>query len=154
MRASPGSTVAVDRAATAPTGSRLTLRRQATVAGYLFLLPNIVGFLVFSSIPVLVTLVISTLDWDMIRTPTFVGLQNYARLLADGTFKQAAFNTAYFTVVGLLAVRVEGRRRVDAVGEPAGVGVVRRQGGDGPVGGGEGGEQLGEQAGERAEHPD
>ena len=36
--------------------ARLTMRRQAALAGYLFLLPNIVGFLVFSSLPVLATL--------------------------------------------------------------------------------------------------
>jgi multiple sugar transport system permease protein len=83
----------------APTGSRLTLRRQATIAGYLFLLPNIVGFLIFSSIPVLVTLVISLLDWDMIRTPTFVGLQNYQNLLAaDPVFRQVLGNTVYYVL--------------------------------------------------------
>ena len=78
---------------------RLTLRRQATLAGYLFLLPNIVGFLVFSSIPVLVTLGISTLDWDMIRTPTFVGIGNYAVLVTqDAVFRQVLGNTAFYVV--------------------------------------------------------
>ena len=79
--------------------SRFSLRRQATVAGYLFLLPNIVGFLIFSSIPVLATLMISTLDWDMIRTPTFVGIGNYAVLLSqDGIFRQVLGNTAYYVI--------------------------------------------------------
>jgi multiple sugar transport system permease protein len=82
-----------------PARPRLTLRRQATLAGYLFLLPNIVGFLVFSSVPVLATLAISTLDWDMIRRPTFVGLGNYAVLLVqDGVFHQVLGNTAYYVV--------------------------------------------------------
>ncbi len=88
---------------TARTGSKvrsgLGLRRQATIAGYLFLLPNIIGFLVFSSIPVLATLAISMLDWDMIRTPTFVGLGNYAALLTeDAVFLQVLRNTAYFVI--------------------------------------------------------
>ena len=52
------------------------LRRQETIAGYLFLLPNILGFLVFSSIPVLATFTISMLDWDLIRAPRFVGFDN------------------------------------------------------------------------------
>jgi multiple sugar transport system permease protein len=78
---------------------RLTLRRRATLAGYLFLLPNIVGFLVFSSIPVLATLGISTLDWDMIRTPTFVGIGNYAVLFTqDAVFRQVLGNTAFYVV--------------------------------------------------------
>jgi multiple sugar transport system permease protein len=90
----------VERAAAAARPApRLTLRRQAAVAGYLFLLPNIVGFLVFSSIPVLVTLAISTLDWDMIRRPTFVGLENYRALLGqDAVFRQVLGNTLYYVL--------------------------------------------------------
>ena len=80
--------------------ARFNLRRQATLAGYLFLLPNIIGFLVFSSIPVLVTLGISTLDWDMIRRPTFVGIENYRQLLGeDPVFRQVLGNT-FFYVIG------------------------------------------------------
>ncbi len=75
------------------------LRRQETIAGYLFLLPNIVGFLVFSSIPVLATFSISLLDWDLIRAPRFVGLDNYIKLLtADAVFRKVLVNTAYFVV--------------------------------------------------------
>jgi multiple sugar transport system permease protein len=75
------------------------LRRQETVTGYLFLLPNIVGFLVFSSVPVLATLSISLLDWDLIRTPRFVGIDNYVKLLTDDlVFRKVLFNTAYFVV--------------------------------------------------------
>jgi multiple sugar transport system permease protein len=78
---------------------RLTQRRQAAIAGYMFLLPNIIGFLVFSSIPVVATLVISLLDWDMIRTPTFVGIGNYAVLLTqDAVFRQVLANTAYYVI--------------------------------------------------------
>jgi multiple sugar transport system permease protein len=75
------------------------LRRQETIAGYLFLLPNIIGFLVFSSIPVLATFSISLLDWDLIRTPRFVGLDNYVKLLtADAVFRKVLVNTAYYVV--------------------------------------------------------
>ena len=49
----------------------------------MFLLPNILGFLLFSSIPVLATFSISLLDWDLIRAPQFVGLDNYIKLLPD-----------------------------------------------------------------------
>jgi multiple sugar transport system permease protein len=86
------------RAVAAPV-RRGGLRRGETIAGYLFLLPNIVGFLVFSSLPVLATLVISTLHWDLIRPPTFVALQNYQQLLfADATFWTVLRNTTYYVV--------------------------------------------------------
>ena len=73
------------------------LRRQETITGYLFLLPNILGFLVFSSIPVLATFSISLLDWDLIRAPRFVGLDNYVKLLTDDVlFRKVLLNTAYY----------------------------------------------------------
>ena len=75
------------------------LRRQETIAGYLFLLPNILGFLVFSSIPVVATFSISLLDWDLIRAPRFVGIDNYVKLLTDdAVFRKVLFNTAYYVV--------------------------------------------------------
>lgn len=73
--------------------------RQEAVAGYLFLLPNILGFLVFSSLPVFATLAISLLHWDMIRPPTFVGLENYRQLiLTDQTFWRVLGNTLYYVL--------------------------------------------------------
>ncbi len=73
------------------------LRRQETLAGYLFLLPNILGFLIFSSVPVLVTFSISLLDWDLIRAPRFVGIDNYVKLLTgDPIFVKVLVNTGYY----------------------------------------------------------
>src|SRR5436190_3337213 len=75
------------------------LRRQETITGYLFLLPNILGFLIFSSVPVLVTLAISLLDWDLIRAPRFVGFDNYIKLLTDDAlFRKVLFNTGYYVL--------------------------------------------------------
>lgn len=94
----------IQPAATASRGRGL--RRGETIAGYLFLLPNIVGFLVFSSLPVLATLVISTLHWDLIRPPTFVALQNYQQMLfSDATFWTVLRNTTYY-VVGTVPVGI------------------------------------------------
>jgi multiple sugar transport system permease protein len=73
--------------------------RRNALAGYLFILPNVVGFLVFSAIPVLGTLAISTLDWDMLGPPRFVGLANYAALLGgDPLFRQVLGNTLYYVL--------------------------------------------------------
>jgi multiple sugar transport system permease protein len=87
------------RPAAARRGGFSPLRRQETIAGYLFLLPNILGFLVFSSIPVVATFSISLLDWDLIRAPRFVGIDNYVKLLTDDVvFRKVLFNTAYYVV--------------------------------------------------------
>jgi multiple sugar transport system permease protein len=87
------------RPAAARRGGFSPLRRQEAIAGYLFLLPNILGFLVFSSIPVVATFSISLLDWDLIRAPRFVGIDNYVKLLTDdAVFRKVLFNTAYYVV--------------------------------------------------------
>ena len=90
---------AAARPVTRRSGGFSPMRRQETITGYLFLLPNIIGFLVFSSVPVLATFTISLLDWDLIRTPQFVGLDNYIKLLTDDAlFRKVLWNTAYYVL--------------------------------------------------------
>lgn len=77
-----------------------------TRAGYLFLLPNILGFLLFSLVPVVATLAISTLNWDLIRPPIFTGVDNYVTLLTnDQIFRQVLVNTVYF-VAGVVPLSI------------------------------------------------
>lgn len=72
----------------------------------MFLAPNIIGFLLFSLLPVGATLVISLLNWDLIRDPEFVGFQNYTTLLTkDPIFREVLFNTAYF-VIGVVPASI------------------------------------------------
>ena len=63
-------------------------------------------FVVFTAGPVISSLYFSFTDIKSrdLRTPfavTFVGLQNYAHVFADDRFRTAAFNTAYFVVIGV-----------------------------------------------------
>lgn len=59
--------------------------REAIVA-YLFLLPNFLGFLIFTSIPILVSLCLSFFDvqlapWPQVLSGKIVGLANFVKLL-------------------------------------------------------------------------
>jgi multiple sugar transport system permease protein len=66
---------------------------------YLFLLPSFAGFLLFVVGPVLGSLALSVVRWNLLNPPTFIGLNNYVELLArDPVFIQAFWNTIYFTV--------------------------------------------------------
>jgi multiple sugar transport system permease protein len=81
-------------------------RRREVMAGYLFSLPFLVLFLVFTIGPVIASFLMSFTDLRSadIRHPLavgLVGLENYSKLLSDETFHKAAFNTAYFVVVGV-----------------------------------------------------
>jgi multiple sugar transport system permease protein len=62
-----------------------------------FLLPNGVGFLVFTITPLIASLVLSFFSWPLIGKTSFIGLGNYVTLLTkDTTFRSAVYNTLYF----------------------------------------------------------
>ena len=68
------------------TGAFSGLRREETIAGYLFLLPNLIGFLIFSLVPIVATFGLTLTDWNLIGERTFVGLENYSKLVGDELF--------------------------------------------------------------------
>ncbi|MBA4346055.1 MAG: ABC transporter permease [Microbacterium sp.] len=51
--------------------------------GYLFILPFLIYFAVFLLAPMIMSFVISFMEWDLRSAPTFVGLDNYANLMFD-----------------------------------------------------------------------
>ena len=81
-------------------------RRREVAAGYLFTLPFLALFLVFTIGPVLASFLMSFTDLRSsdIRSPlavALVGVENYVELFRDDTFRKAAFNTAYFVLIGV-----------------------------------------------------
>ena len=68
---------------------------RETLAAYGFLLPNFLGFLIFTSIPVFASLVLSFVSWDLFSPAQFVGLENFARLFQDSLFWKFCWNTVY-----------------------------------------------------------
>ncbi|MEA2069176.1 MAG: sugar ABC transporter permease, partial [Verrucomicrobiota bacterium] len=70
-------------------------RRKAAMAGYLFLLPNMLGFFVFTSLPVVASLVLSTCEWNLINPPKWAGLANFQKLVADADFWKFVGNTVF-----------------------------------------------------------
>jgi multiple sugar transport system permease protein len=74
-------------------------RPDRQLEGYLFLLPSLAGFVIFTAIPVLASLALSFVRWNLLNPPAFAGLNNYAEILSrDPIFGQAFWNTIYFTV--------------------------------------------------------
>jgi len=74
-------------------------KRKNTIDAWLFLLPNFIGFLVFTVFAIGFSLWISMHRWDLFSSPTFIGLGNFVRLLTDDRdFKRALLNTLYFAV--------------------------------------------------------
>jgi multiple sugar transport system permease protein len=77
------------------------LRRRETFAGYLFLLPNLLGFLAFSAIPILAAFALSFSSWDLASAPKFVGLRNYRDMLRDDLAWKTLVNTFYYSFVAV-----------------------------------------------------
>jgi len=74
-----------------------SLRRGEEQAGYLFILPWLIGFGVFVLGPTVASLFISLLRADMLTPAKFVGISNYAQLLVDPLFWKSLVNTFYYT---------------------------------------------------------
>ncbi|WP_405087586.1 carbohydrate ABC transporter permease [Microbispora sp. NBC_01389] len=66
--------------------------------GWSFILPNFLGFALFTLIPMLAAFALAFLKWDSYNTPEWVGLENFRRLLRDENFYVALRNTLYYAV--------------------------------------------------------
>lgn len=76
----------------------LPVRWRHNVEGWLFIGPVILGILAFQLIPIGVSIYASLTQWDGMNAPTYTGLANYRRLVAeDSFFRETLSNTIYFT---------------------------------------------------------
>ena len=93
-------TVARQQPATgARPAARLSAKRREAIAGYLFLLPDAAGLLVFIGLPMLLAFVISTFDVDGFGNFRFAGAANYMRMWKDPLFWQSFRVTVLFAVM-------------------------------------------------------
>jgi multiple sugar transport system permease protein len=67
-----------------------------------FLVPLLAIFGVFSWFPIIRAFVMSVQETNLVSDPTFVGLDNFARVVADPVFSTAIGNTAYFALLALV----------------------------------------------------
>lgn len=74
------------------------LQRVETRAGYLFILPALLLYLVFVLAPVLVTCVLSFTFYDPMLGSRWVGFDNYVRFFTDDRSLQIFWNTLRFTL--------------------------------------------------------
>jgi len=64
---------------------------------YLFLMPNIVGFLFFTLFSLIAAFALSFFRWSLLAPATFTGIGNYIQLFTtDPVFHQVLVNTLYF----------------------------------------------------------
>jgi multiple sugar transport system permease protein len=98
------------------TGERRQRRRSPeppSWVGWAFIAPNLIGFTVFTLVPLVFSLGIAFAEWDVISgldNIRWVGLENFSRLLDDDKFWSAGGRTLFYaggavpltTIAGLL----------------------------------------------------
>lgn len=103
-------------------------RLQPTEWGWLafFLLPGLLGLLLFTVLPILASLLLTLFDWDLLTPPQFVGAANFVRLWGDGEFWAALRHTLLFIAGYLPLVLVMGLGTALALNAPLrGIGFIR-----------------------------
>ncbi|PIQ87365.1 MAG: hypothetical protein COV74_00970 [Candidatus Omnitrophica bacterium CG11_big_fil_rev_8_21_14_0_20_45_26] len=94
---------------------------KETIAAYAFLAPNLTGFLIFTSIPVLASLGLSFMRWDLLTAPRFVGIDNFIQLFRDPLFWKYCWNTIYlmlaipFSISGSLILALALNQKIKGV---------------------------------------
>ena len=73
-------------------------KREQILTAYLFLVPDVVGLLLFVIGPMLLAFVISFTDWRLVGQPEFVGFRNYEIILRDPKFADSLGRTAIYTL--------------------------------------------------------
>ena len=74
------------------------LAMKEAVAGYFFIFPTLLSFLVFFLVPTISGLGMSFYEWDFFSPPEFVGLENFEELVGDKLFLRTLRNTAIFAL--------------------------------------------------------
>ncbi len=75
---------------------------KESLAGYLFIGPWVVGFLVFTLGPILASIYLSFTDYDVLNPAQWVGLKNFTHLFqGDPLFWKSLGNTFYMVVFGV-----------------------------------------------------
>lgn len=100
----------------------MTLNTRNTLVGMSFILPNFLGFLVFTLIPVIISFGLSFTEWDGFNTPKFVWLDNFIEIFGDKIFRQSisislmyTFFTVVFSLVAALGLALLLNRKMRGV---------------------------------------
>ena len=77
--------------------------RRKNLTPYLYILPWVVGFILFTGGPIIATILLSFTKWDLISPPIWIGFSNFIRMFKQGSeFWGILKVTFLFTVFSVL----------------------------------------------------
>jgi multiple sugar transport system permease protein len=83
----------------APASSILgRIANHEKLIAYLFILPSVIGFVLFYAYPAIRAVGISFTEWNLLSEPEFVGFANYQEIFADERFWRSLANTVVYVL--------------------------------------------------------
>ena len=102
---------------------RISRETKRDLVAYSFILPNFLGFAVFTLIPIAFAFILAFMNWDGSNSITFVGIKNFKKLTEDTFFLAALKNTIIYvggtvplTMISSLALAILLNQKVRARG--------------------------------------
>ena len=77
-------------------------RRSRRLLIAIFLAPTVVGLFLFTVVPIIASVVLAFFRWDIISSPEFAGVDNFADIGTDPTVRVAFLNTFAFVAVAVI----------------------------------------------------
>lgn len=89
-----------------PTQQELEARRRKKIfrqnlAGYLFISPWLLGFLIFTVIPIVASFFLAFTHYDILSAPKFAGLENFSRMINDARYWKSVSATFYYVFTAI-----------------------------------------------------
>ena len=78
--------------------SAMKTRTRDTIAFFLFISPWLIGFVVFTIVPMLASLFISFTDWNILTPPVWSGAKNFQTIFSDPLFYKSIQVTLTYTL--------------------------------------------------------
>jgi len=75
---------------------------------WVFILPTVLGLLVFRLIPIVSSFYLSFTDWNLLGSPAFLKTENYKELIQSEEFVQIVLNTFQFSLVYVVGSTIFG----------------------------------------------
>lgn len=80
----------------------LSLKSRQALWGYIFILPWLLGFLLFTAGPILAVFYLGFTEYSVFSPPSWVGLKNYSKIFADDPlFVTSLSNTLYYVALSV-----------------------------------------------------
>ncbi|WP_420000124.1 carbohydrate ABC transporter permease [Streptomyces boninensis] len=98
------TTIPARRQAATPTpkpASAVRRYKKLNLTPYLFLAPSLFGVLAFLLLPVLIVAGVSLFKWELLDSPTFIGLENYRKLAGDGDVRHSLWVTVLYVLLSI-----------------------------------------------------